>query len=127
MADIYTQSSGYQGTFVAGTVEIEAIYQVCATANINASNQFECSFWLNKNGLRQDSDLGNASYRIRDKTGAVVSGLTEASIAPDVNGYYHVTPVVASLLFDLTHYLLEIEIPYENQEKSATIGLVNGE
>ncbi len=127
MADIYTQSSGYQGTFVAGTVEIEAIYQICATANINASNQFECSFWLNKNGLRQDSDLGDASYRIRDKTGAVVSGLTEAAISPDVNGYYHVTPVVASLLFDLTHYLLEIEIPYENQEKAATIGLVNGE
>ena len=127
MADIYTQSTAYQGTFQVGTVEMEPIFQVCATANINASNEFECSFWLNKNGLRQDTNLGDASYRIRDKSGAAVSGLTESGIAADVNGYFHITPVVASLLFDLTHYLLEIEIPYENEEKTATIGLINGE
>jgi len=127
MANIFTSSNVYQGTFLVGTVETEPIFQVCANANINASNQFEASFWLHRNGIRQDGNLGNASYRIRDKDGTAVSGLAETGIVPDVNGYFHITAVTANLLFDLTHYLLEIEIPFNGEEKTATIGLVNGE
>jgi len=127
MADIFTSSSAYHGTFVAGTVETDPTFQICAAGDINASNMFEASFWLNRNGVRQDSNLGNASYRIRDKDGALVSGMTEASIAPDVNGYFQITPVSAALIFDLTHYLLEIEIPYDGVEKSGTIALQIGD
>lgn len=127
MADIYTASNVYQGTFELGTVETTPLFQICATADISAANQFECTFWLNKNGLRQDSDLGDASFRIRDKTGAQLSGMEETGITPDSNGYFRVTPLLANLIFDLNHYLLEIEIPYEGVEKAATIGLVNGE
>lgn len=127
MADIFTQSSAYQGTFVTGTVSTDPHFQICAVANINASNQFECSFWVNENGQRVDSNLGNGSYRIRDKSGALVSGLSQVSVTPDVNGYFHITAVSAALIYDLTHYLLEIEISVDGVEIASSIGLVNGE
>lgn len=125
MADIFSQQA-YQGTFVIGTVTSDPHFQICATANINASNQFECSFWINENGDRVDSDLGNAAYRIRDKAGVLVAGLAQASVAPDVNGYFHITAVSAALLYDLNHYILEIEIPIDGVEHAASIGLVSG-
>lgn len=127
MADIFTQSSAYQGTFVSGTVETAPHFQICAIANINASNQFESTFWINQNGERVDSDLGNASYRIRDKDGALVSGMSEVSVTPDVNGYFQITPVSAALIYDLTHYVMEIDIPVDGVGISSSIGLVNGE
>lgn len=127
MADIFTQSSAYQGTFVLGTVETEPHFQICAIANINASNQFEATFWINENGERVDSNLGNGSYRIRDKDGSLVSGMSQVSVTPDVNGYFQITPVSASLIYDLTHYVMEIEIPVDGVERASSIGLVNGE
>ncbi len=126
MADIFSQQA-YQGTFTPGTVEVDKVYQICAVANINASNQLEISFWINENGERVDSNLNDASYFVRDKAGALVSGLTETGISADVNGYYHTTPVVAPLIYDLTHYILEIYIDLDGVEKTASIGLVRGE
>lgn len=127
MPDILVSSTSYQGTFLVGTVESDPIFQICAVANINASNLFESSFWITRNGLRVDSDLGNAAYRIRDKTGALVSGLSASSVAPDSNGYFHITPVSAALLYDLNHYIMEIEIPVDGVEKASSIGLVHNE
>lgn len=127
MADIFTSSSAYQGTFVSGTVETDPHFQVCAIANINASNQFECSFWINQNGERVTSDLGSASYLVRDKAGTAVSGLAQGSVTADSNGYYHVTAVSAALIYDLTHYLLEIVIPIDGVPHESSIGIVVGE
>lgn len=127
MANIYTQSSAYQGTFVAGTIEVDKVYQICAVANINASNQLEISFWINENGERIDSDLNDASYFIRDKDGDLVSGMTETGLSADVNGYYHTAPVLAPLIYDLTHYILEISIDVDGVERTGSIGLVRGE
>ena len=126
MANIYSQQA-YQGTFVAGTVTVDPVFQICAVANINASNQLEISFWVNQNGERVDNNLDNGAYRIRDKTGALVSGLTQSNIAADVNGYYHTTAVAAPLIYDLTHYILEIDLGVDGVSKTASIGLVRGE
>lgn len=126
MADIYSQQA-YHGTFIPGTFVSEEHFQLCAIANINASNQFECTFWMNRNGQRIDSGLNNASYRVRDKAGNLVSGLASASVAPDVNGYFKITPVSAELIYDLTHYVLEIEVPVDGVEVASSIGLVVGE
>ena len=127
MPDILTSSAAYHGTFLVGTVETEPHFQICAVANINASNQFECSFWINENGSRVDSDLGLAAYRIRDKSGALISGLSQSSIVADGNGYFHITPVSAAMIYDLNHYILEIEIPVDGIERGSSIGLVQGE
>lgn len=127
MADIFTSSSAYQGTFVIGTVETDPVFQICAVANINASNQLEISFWVNQNGERVDANLGDGEYLIRDKAGTAVSGMSETGISADVNGYYHTTAVAAPLVYDLTHYILEIAIDVDGIERTASIGLVRGE
>ena len=127
MADIFTNSNVYQGTFEAQAITIDPLFQICAIANINASNQLEISFWINKNGERVDSGLDQGSYLIKDKDGVLVSGLLESAIAPDVSGYFHTTPVAAPLIYDLTHYLLEITISVDGINKSSTVGLVRGE
>jgi len=127
MADIFVQRNVYQGTFQPGTVVTTPVTQICATANINAANQFEATLWINLNGDRVDSNLGSAAYRIRDKFGNLVPGLAETGIDPDINGYFQITPVSAALIYDLTHYVIEIEIPIEGVLHESSIGLVNGE
>lgn len=127
MADIFTASSAYQGTYVVGTVETDPVFQICAVGNINASNQFECTFWINRNGELVDSDLGTAEYKIRDKTGILVSGMSQTGISPDSNGYYHITAVSAPLIYDLTHYVIEIVITVDGDEHKSAIGLGIGD
>lgn len=124
MADIFTASSAYHGTFVTGTVETAPVFQICANANLNASNQFECTFWINENGELVDSNLGTASYIIRDKSGVAVSGMNQSGIAADINGYYHITAVAAPLIYDLTHYVIEIVISVDGVAHKSAIGLV---
>lgn len=127
MANILTASGVYQGTFTIGTVEVDPIYQICAVANINASNQLEISFWINRNGERVDSGLDSGAYVIKDKAGSLVSGMSQSGILADLSGYFHTTPVSAPLIYDLTHYLLEIEISVDGVNRSSSIGLVRGE
>jgi len=127
MADIFTASNVYQGTFVAGTVEVDPVYQICAVANINASNQLEISFWINRNGERVDSGLGLGSYVLKDKSGALISGISQSNISADLSGYYHTTAVSAGLIYDLNHYLLEIEIAVGSENINSSIGLIRGE
>jgi len=127
MSDIFTNSTAYQGTYTPGTVVVDPTFQICAIANINASNQLEASFWINRNGERVDSNLGLASYTVRDKAGTAVSGLSQANISPDINGYFHITPVAAALIYDLTHYVMEISIPVDGVGKTSSIGIVIGE
>lgn len=126
MADIYSQQA-YQGTFVPGTTEFEEHFQLCATADINASNLLEVTFWVNVQGNRADSDLSTAVYRVRDKLGNLVSGLTQSGIVADANGYFRITPVSAALIYDLSHYLFEVELSIADQPVQASVGLVIGE
>lgn len=127
MADIFTSSSVYHGTFVVGTVETDPVFQICAIGDINASNQFECTFWINRNGELVDSDLGTAEYKIRDKSGALVSGMAQVGISADGNGYYHITAVSAPLIYDLTHYVIEITISVDGVDRKSAIGIGIGE
>lgn len=127
MADIFTASTSYQGTFVTGTVETAPVFSICGAADINASNQLEISFWIKENGLLVDSNLGTASYLIRDKNGVAVSGLIESGLVADVNGYYHSTPVSADPIYDLTHFIIEITISVNNVSRKSALGMGIGE
>lgn len=94
-------------TFIPGTTT----YTCRCTFSINASNQLEATLWSTINDQLTDvALLGNASYEIYDKLGNAVVGLSESGITPDVNGFYHTTPVSAALLADLTHYTAKITI-----------------
>jgi hypothetical protein len=127
MANILTSSSAYQGTFQTGSVVVDPIYESRGGMSINASNQLEGTFWIVKNGIHWKQDLGNASYLVRDKLGVAVSGLSQIGITPDSNGYYHTTPVSASLIYDLSHYTVEVVIPVNNSGKEGVLFIYTGE
>lgn len=126
MPDFFT-TSGYQGTFTPGTVEVDPVYQICSVGSLNASVLLKMTFWVNKNGQRVDTDLGEASYVIRDRNGDLVSGMAESSILPDSNGYYLTSEMNAALIYDLTHYVVEIEIDVDGTPVTGSIGMaLNG-
>lgn len=100
-----------------------AVYTCRATFSINALNQLEATFWSTVNDeLVDPTILGNASYQIYDKSGVAVAGLTQSGITPDGQGLYHTTPVLATLLTDLTHYTAKITIDVAGQDRTVMKG-----
>lgn len=104
---VHGQIRSHNVVFTPGTTT----YNCRSTFSINASNQLQGTFWSTINDqLTDPALLGNASYQIYDKLGNTVAGLNETGITPDINGFYHITPVSAALLTDLTHYTAKITI-----------------
>jgi hypothetical protein len=81
--------------------------------SINASNQLQGSLWLVQNGEHVTSGLGTASYTIYDKN-SVSIGITESGIAADGQGFFKITPVSASAIIDLTHYVVKVSITHNS-------------
>lgn len=99
------------------------VYDIKAVFSINSLNQLEASFWSTRNNnLISGATLGTASYQIFDKNGVAVVGLTQTGITADGNGYFHITPVAATLLTDLTHYTAKITINIAGQNRVSTKG-----
>lgn len=82
-----------------------------AQFSINALNQLRASIWVETDkGEVATSGLGTASYTVYDASGVAVAGLTESGIAADGNGIYASTPASATLLTDLTHYTVKVQV-----------------
>jgi hypothetical protein len=94
-----------------------------AIFSISASNMLQATFWAVRNEeMAPLVTLGTASYQVYDAVGAAVVGLSESGLTADGNGYYHITPVSAALLTDLTHYKVKVTIEIQGQERSSTHG-----
>lgn len=107
----------YSNNVILGNEPI--VYGCKATFSINSSNQLQATFSATKtNEFISGSLLGTASYIIYDKNGTAVVGLTESGISADVNGLFHITPVSASLLTDLTHFTAKITISIAGANRS---------
>lgn len=126
MPNILVENSVYQGTFTAGTIVIPNTYESHGVFSITSSNQLEGTLWITKDGEHVSNSLGTARYIIYDADGNTV-GITESGIAPDSNGFYQITPVLATVLQDLTHYVVEIGISLEGSERIAIRGITIGE
>ncbi len=97
-------------------------YKAKAQFSINASNQLQATFWLEYDSNVEISGLGTANYIVYDVNGNAVAGLTQTGITPDVNGRFHITPVSAALLTDLTHYSVKVGILSHGIERVAYKG-----
>lgn len=112
-------SRSHNVVFTPGTTT----YTCRATFSINALNQLEATFWSTINDqLTNPLLLGTASYIIYDKLGVAVAGLTQSGITADVNGFFHITPVSAILLTDLSHYTAKITIQIAGQNRTVAKG-----
>ena len=97
-------------------------YRCKAIWSINALNQLQGSLFIEVDGEQRTTGLGTASYQILNSSGTAVSGLTQSGITADSNGYFHITPVSAVLLTDLTHFLGKITITCDGKTRTATKG-----
>jgi hypothetical protein len=98
-------------------------YECLGIFSINASNQFEATLWATADGeIRTGASLGTASYTVYDKNGTAVAGLSESGITADGNGRFQTTAVSATLLTDLTHYTVEIEIEVDGINRISYTG-----
>jgi len=102
------------------------VYEARAVFSISASNELQGTFWVVKNGQQLLSNLGEASYLVRDQDGNTV-GIIESSIVADSNGLYQITPVQANAILDLTHYTVEVSIVADNGLRKNVIGITLGE
>ena len=102
-------------------------YESRAIFSISSSNELQGTLWCTKDSeMMSDGVLGAASYTIYDKNGNSI-GITESGILPDVNGYYHISPVNASSILDLTHYVVKITIVASGEPRVGTVGITLGE
>lgn len=82
--------------------------------SINASNQLQGSLWITANGEHVTSGLGTASFTIYDKD-SVSIGITQSGIVADGQGFFKITPISASPILDLTHYVVKVSIALNGQ------------
>lgn len=130
LADDYPGYSVKMTLTVDGVVRSQMIssvsekieYKPKAQFSINSSNQLQATFWLEYDSNVEISSLGTANYTVYDVNGTAVAGLTQSGITADVNGRFHITPVSAILLTDLTHYSVKIGIISHGIERIAYKG-----
>jgi hypothetical protein len=101
-------------------------YEPRAVFSINAANQLQGTLWIAKDSELYVDAIGVASYTIYDKDGNSI-GITESGITPDVNGFYQISPVSASAILDLTHYIVKISILAAGENRIGTVGITLGE
>lgn len=119
MADQFYYSNAYfNGSDVVG--ETAELYEVRAGVSIE-NNLFYGLFWLIKNGAVVSSALGNAEYRVFDRDGNLVAGLSETGISADAEGHFIITPVSAANLIDQRHYVIELTVSYDGQDRVSKI------
>lgn len=98
-------------------------YECYGIFSINALNQLQGTLHAEVDGkVKKGSGLGTASYTVYDATGVAVAGLTQTGIAADANGRFIITPVLATLLTDLTHYSVTIKIFVDGVERESMMG-----
>lgn len=113
---------------ITGTSETSGgvVYEPRAVFSINASNQLQASFWITKDGEQLNSGLGTASFTIYDKAGVAV-GITQSGLTANGNGVYTSSPVSATSILDLTHYVVLIEVSVDSNIKRGAVGITVAE
>lgn len=126
--EFFLKSAVIMPTDVGGTtVIVNPVYEPCGVFSINAANELQASFWMNKDGQKMPQSLiGLASYVIRNKNNSP-AGIAQSGISPDANGLYKIDPVSAPAIADLTHYTVELSIVADGIARTAVLGLVVGE
>lgn len=113
VGDVYLLGSDVQG-------EVAELYEARAGVSIE-DDTFYANFFLVKNGIQVKAGLGGAEYRVFDRDRNLVAGLSESGLSADGEGLYEITPVSASGLQDLNHYLIEVTISYGGQDRVGII------
>lgn len=96
------------------------VYECDGAFSLAKQGLFQGTIWAKKNEelcTPSNVTLDTASYSVYDKTGAVVSGMTESGIVADANGQFKITPVNSGLEESLEHYLIKVTIMIDSENR----------
>lgn len=114
----YYNNAFFDGSDVTGlTAEI---YEPRCGASIDG-NLLYLNFFLHVNGQQVKTNLGDAEYRVFNRAGSLVAGLSQTGMSANAEGIYTATAVSAASMLDLNHYLVEVTISYSGTDR---IGIV---
>lgn len=102
------------------------VFEPRAVFSISASNQLDCTLWLTADGQAVTSALGTADFAIYDKAGALI-GISQTGLVADANGWYHMTPVSAAPIIDLTHFVVKVSITVDSVVRTGVVAITLGE
>lgn len=112
--------SAYLPITITNDLEYQFNYEPRGGFSINASNQLQGTLWITSNGEQAITNLGTASYTIYDKDSNSI-GITESGIVADSQGFFKITPVSASAILDLTHYVVKVSVGLNDQTHSGVL------
>lgn len=119
MADQLYADSVYFGGF-DGQGQIAEIYKAKAGFSIK-NGMLYGSFHLTENGQWIKAGLGDAEYRVFDRSGNLVSGLSQVGLSADSEGLFIIAPVSAASINENEHYTIEITISYQGQDRVSSV------
>lgn len=102
-------------------------YAVSGALSFNSSNQMVGTFWGLKNSVlatTSNAVLGTASYVIYDKSGNLVSGMSQSGITAGTDGQYIITPVNSTLSESLDQYLVKVTISIDGANRVGYVPIV---
>lgn len=102
------------------------VFEPRAVFSISASNQLECTLWITADGQSLNSSLGTASFTIYDKSGTSI-GISQSGLVADANGWFHMTPVSASPIIDLTHFVVKVYVTVDSVVRTGVVAITLGE
>lgn len=91
-------------------------YEIKCGLHISANDAFYGTFWVEGNNGVIDTGLSTASYVVYDADRNESLVLTQSGLTPDVNGLYRITPVTASELIDLSHFVIEFSLSVDGTD-----------
>lgn len=114
----YYNNAYFDGSDAVG--ETAEIYEPRCGASIDG-NMLYLNFFLHVNGQQVKTSLGDAEYRVFNRSGSLVSGLSQTGMSANAEGIYTATAVSAASLLDLNHYLVEVTIAYGGTDRVAMV------
>lgn len=98
-------------------------YECYGNFGINATNQLIGTLHCEADGqVKKGASLGTAQYTVYDASGNPVAGLTQSGITANVDGRFIITPVLATLLTDLTIFSITIRITVDGVVRESIMG-----
>lgn len=103
-----------------GLGETAEVYEPKMGASIEGGLLY-LTFTMHVNGQHVKTLLGDAEYRVFNRAGALVSGLSQTGISANAEGIFVASPISATSLLDLNHYEFEVTINYQGIDRVAMI------
>lgn len=102
-------------------------YNIKGHTSFNDNSDFIATFWAEDESGMHISDtsrLGLGSYDLLDETGAIIAGVNQTNISPNINGVYVITPVASITIQDLVLTTARFTVEVDNKVRTTYVPII---